>query len=273
MQETIERPETGQTAQAPQRVSIYQPTQSGLIFPEIPVFANHAQERQHRKEHLVAACRAFALQGFDYGFAGHLTVRDPEFPELYWTNPMCVHFSNVRLSNLILVDHKGTVVEGRLRRQPRRASCCMPRCTRRIPRSSRCHAHTVYGTAFASLGRPLEPITQDAAAFYGDHSVIRNKAGQVAVEEEAGRSASDYFKGVKAVIHQNHGLFSSQHPQHRLGRLLVHRPRAPPPAAADGRGHWPQAAPRLRTKARATAASMSAATTSAGCTSRPSTTS
>jgi ribulose-5-phosphate 4-epimerase/fuculose-1-phosphate aldolase len=50
-----------------------------------------------------------------------------------------------------------------------------------------CHAHTLYGTAFASLGRPLEPISQDAAAFFEDHAVIRSEAGQVAVEERAGK--------------------------------------------------------------------------------------
>ena len=51
------------------RISIYQPEQDGLIFPELPVFETLEQERQHRKERLVAACRAFALEGFDYGFA------------------------------------------------------------------------------------------------------------------------------------------------------------------------------------------------------------
>ena len=94
------------------RESIYQPEQKGLIFPEKPVFDSFAQERQYLKERLVGACRAFALQGFDYGFAGHLTIRDPEHPHLYWTNPMAVHFSLVKVSNLILADHKGNVVEG-----------------------------------------------------------------------------------------------------------------------------------------------------------------
>src|SRR5271165_4020590 len=92
--------------------SIYQPKQAGLIFPEIPVFASPADERDYRKKHLVAACRIFALHGFDYGFAGHLTVRDPEHPELYWTNPMCVHFSQVNMSNIVLADHQGNVGEG-----------------------------------------------------------------------------------------------------------------------------------------------------------------
>ena len=64
------------------RISIYQPETAGQIFPELPEFANHAEERAYRKQHLVAACRAFAMHGFDYGFAGHLTVRDPERQEL-----------------------------------------------------------------------------------------------------------------------------------------------------------------------------------------------
>ena len=97
---------------AKQRISIYQPEQDGLIFPETLEFESVEAERQYRKQHLVAACRAFAQHGFDFGFAGHLTVRDPGRPELYWTNPMCVHFSQVRTSNLILADHKGKVVEG-----------------------------------------------------------------------------------------------------------------------------------------------------------------
>ena len=41
------------------RISVYQPEQLGLKFPELPSFATPAEERRHRKERLVAACRAF----------------------------------------------------------------------------------------------------------------------------------------------------------------------------------------------------------------------
>lgn len=193
----------------PANVSIYQPKQTGLIFPEVPTFATHAEERQHRKERLVAACREFAVQGFDYGFAGHLTIRDPEFSELYWTNPMCVHFSQVKISNLILADHKGKVVEGNYALN--RAGFVLHAAVHEAHPDilAMCHAHTVYGTAFAALGRALDPITQDAAAFFEDHVVIKDEAGQVAVEEKAGMSVCDYFKGVKAAIHQNHGLLTA----------------------------------------------------------------
>ena len=193
----------------PKRQSIYQPTQEGVLFPVLPKFDNLADERLHRKQRLVGACRAFALEGFDYGFAGHLTVRDPERPELYWTNPMCVHFAQVKLSNLILVDHTGKVIEGDY--AVNRAGFVLHAAVHAAHPDiiSMCHAHTVSGTAFASLGRPLDPISQDAAAFFEDHVVIRSEAGQVAVEEKAGLKVADWFKGVKAAIHQNHGLLTA----------------------------------------------------------------
>jgi ribulose-5-phosphate 4-epimerase/fuculose-1-phosphate aldolase len=195
-------------ARAQTKRSIYQPKQSGLIFPEIPEFADVAAERQYLKEHLAAACRAFALHGLDYGFAGHLTVRDPEFPQYYWTNPMAVHFSQVSVSNLILADHAGNVLDGR--HALNRAGFVLHAAVHEANPDivAMCHAHSLYGTAFAALGRPLDPISQDAAAFFEEHVVIKDEAGQVAVEEKAGLSVADYFKGVKAAIHQNHGLFS-----------------------------------------------------------------
>jgi ribulose-5-phosphate 4-epimerase/fuculose-1-phosphate aldolase len=205
---SAQQTELRRTISHPSNNSIYRPKQAGLKFPELPDFTSFAQERQHRKERLVAACRAFALHNLDYGFAGHLTVRDPEFPELYWTNPMAVHFSQVRLSNLICANHVGKVVEGEYALN--RAGFVLHAAVHDANPDivAMCHAHTVYGTAFAALGRPLDPITQDAAAFFEDHVVIKDEAGAVAVEEKAGLSVADYFKGVKAAIHQNHGLLT-----------------------------------------------------------------
>lgn len=191
------------------RESIYQPEQSGLIFPEQPSFSSSTEERRHLKERLVGACRAFALQGFDYGFAGHLTIRDPEHPELYWTNPMAVHFNQVKVSNLILADHTGKVVEGR--HAINRAGFVLHSAVHEAHQDivAMCHAHTVYGTAFAALGKKLDPITQDACAFFEDHAVIGAEAGKVAVEVQAGHSVADAFRNVKAAIHQNHGLLTA----------------------------------------------------------------
>src|SRR5262249_32762884 len=165
------------------RVSIYQPKQPGLIFPEVPSFASPGDERDYRKKHLVAAVRAFALQGFDYGFAGHLPVRDPEHTGLGWANPIWCHFSRGQLSNLVLADHAGNVVEGKY--AINRAGFVLHSAVHAAHSDivAMCHAHTTYGTAWCATGRPLDMISQDAACFYDDHVVIRASAGAVAVEK------------------------------------------------------------------------------------------
>ena len=193
----------------PQRISIYQPEQPGLIFPEEPVFETVQAEREYRKKHLVAAVRAFARHGFDYGFAGHLTVRDPERPELYWTNPMCVHFSEVKLSTLVLADHQGNVVQGEY--AINRAGFVLHSAVHEAHPDivAMCHAHTVYGTAWCATGRPLDMISQDAACFYDNHVVIGASAGAVAVEAPSGHSVADAFGRYRAALHQNHGLITA----------------------------------------------------------------
>ncbi|MDT4837857.1 Decarboxylase NovR [compost metagenome] len=136
-------------------------------------------------------------------------MRDPEHPGVYWTNPMAVHFSQVKVSNLILADHDGRVVEGR--HAVNRAGFVLHAAVHEAHPDivAMCHAHTVHGTAFAALGKPLEPISQDAAAFFEDHVVIGDEAGQVAVEVKAGHKVANAFRGVKAAIHQNHGLLTA----------------------------------------------------------------
>src|SRR5882757_3370438 len=70
------------------------------------------EERAHRKAKLAAAFRMFSKAGLDEGVAGHITVRDPEYPDTFWVNPYGRHFSMIRSSDLIRVDEDGEVVEG-----------------------------------------------------------------------------------------------------------------------------------------------------------------
>src|SRR6516164_2829231 len=77
-----------------------------------PTFATASEERWHRKVHLAGAFRLFARFGFDEGVAGHITVRDPERPDWFWVNPFGMHFSQIRASDLVLVNDRGEVVEG-----------------------------------------------------------------------------------------------------------------------------------------------------------------
>ena len=70
------------------------------------------------------------------------------------------------------------------------------------------HAHSTYGKAWASLGRKLDPITQDACIFYDDHTVISEQGGKVCLKLQQVKNSLHSFPTGKAAIHQNHGLFT-----------------------------------------------------------------
>lgn len=191
------------------RESIYQPEQEGLIFPRAPKFGTLQEEREHRKQRLVAGCRAFAMHNFDYGMAGHISVRDPEHTNLYWTNPMAVHFSQVKMSNLILADHEGKVVEGQY--AINRAGFVVHSSVHEAHSDivAMCHAHTPHGTAWCSSGRPIDPYNQDAACFYDNHAVVSDDGGAVTVFTDQGAGVVDAFANNRAVLHQNHGILTA----------------------------------------------------------------
>src|SRR5260221_2468965 len=77
-----------------------------------PKFATLEEERRHRKERLAASFRLFSKFGFDEGVAGHITARHPERPDHFLVHPLGVHLSQIRVSDLMLVNTNGEVLEG-----------------------------------------------------------------------------------------------------------------------------------------------------------------
>ena len=67
------------------------------------------ETRRDQLQRLTAGFRLFAHFGFDEGVAGHITLRDPEFSDHFWVNPLGVHFSQIKVSDLLLVNHDGDV--------------------------------------------------------------------------------------------------------------------------------------------------------------------
>ncbi|MFC4014140.1 class II aldolase/adducin family protein [Nonomuraea purpurea] len=165
------------------------------------------QERDHRRLQLLIALRAFAQAGFDEGAGGHITARDPLRPDHFWINPFGRHFGHVRVEDLLLVDREGAVVEGSGKVNPA-GYAIHSRIHRARPEVvAAAHTHSVYGRAFSSLGRPLDPLTQDACAFFEDH-VVHHEYGGVVLDGDEGTRIARTLGGNKAVILANHGLLT-----------------------------------------------------------------
>jgi len=163
--------------------------------------------RLHRKRMLLVAFRLFGKFGFDEGLAGHITVRDPERLDHFWVNPMGVSFKQIKLSQLLLVNHQGDVVEGEGFLNGAAFAIHSQIHSAHPDVNAAAHAHSLYGKTWSTLGETLDPITQDACAFYKDHVVFDDFTGVVLDASEGKRIAKKLGKS-KAAILQNHGLLT-----------------------------------------------------------------
>jgi ribulose-5-phosphate 4-epimerase/fuculose-1-phosphate aldolase len=179
-------------------------------LPEPPSFSSPTEERLHRKQRLAAAFRLFSRFGFDEGVAGHITARDPEYPDCFWVNSFGMHFSLIRVSDLILVNCKGEVLEGDRPINQAAFAIHSQIHAARPDVVAAAHAHSVYGKSWSSLGRLLDPLTQDACCFYQDHSLFDDYTG-VVLEPEEGKRIAQALGNNKAVILKNHGLLTVGH--------------------------------------------------------------
>ena len=184
------------------------PAQGAIRMPQPPTFATVEEERRHRQEQLAGAFRIFGRFGFGEGVAGHITVRDPEDPHMFWVNPFGMSFRHIRVSDLIAVDHSGTVVHGS--KPVNQAGFVIHSAVHAAHPDvvAAAHAHSTHGKAWSSLGRPLDPITQDACALYGNHGVVTEGAGAVVLDAETGRALAAGLDNRRMVFHQNHGIFT-----------------------------------------------------------------
>ncbi|MEV6394128.1 class II aldolase/adducin family protein [Streptomyces sp. NPDC051907] len=178
-----------------------------LRFSMPPVHDSPADERAYRKERLAGAVRLFGRLGYEEGVSGHVSVRDPEFADCFWVNPFGVPFAHVAAGDLVLVNAAGQVVVGR--RHVNQAAFAVHAQVHlaRPDVVAVAHTHSVHGRALSALGELIEPITQEACAFYQDHALFDRYTG-VVVDEAEGRRIAEALGPYKAVILRNHGLLT-----------------------------------------------------------------
>ncbi|OKK06024.1 aldolase [Streptomyces sp. CB03234] len=178
-----------------------------LHFAMPPSHASVADERAYRKRRLAGALRLFARFGYEEGVSGHITARDPEFPDCFWVNPFGEPLAGLTACDLLLVNGDGQVVEGTEHVNQAAFTVHAEVHRARPDVVAVAHTHSTYGRALAALGELIEPITQEACAFYEDHCLYDAYTG-VVVDAAEGRRIAAALAGRKAVILRNHGLLT-----------------------------------------------------------------
>lgn len=203
---------------------------SGITIASIPTFVSFQAQRQWQLEHMAAVFRHWSRQSYVFGISGHISVRDPEYHNAFWTNPLGVHFGLLRASDMILLslegevlhppNHRGPAFEAleglkehkssqRATTRPANAAGFLIHAAvhkRRPDVHAACHCHTPHGRAYSAFAKPLPMVSQDVCKFYKRHDVYQSYGGVVLAEEEGELIADALGPTNMGLILRNHGL-------------------------------------------------------------------
>ncbi|KAH6712984.1 class II aldolase/adducin N-terminal [Leptodontidium sp. MPI-SDFR-AT-0119] len=184
----------------------------GLIAPGIPTFETPAEERKHILIHTAAVFRDFSRKGFTEGMSGHISVRDPEFEDYIWMNPLGKHFGLMTAGDLICLDIKTGKIVGGNRTRPANSAGFLIHSEIHKARPdvhAVCHAHTNAGRAWSSFATGIDMLNQDICYLYNSVAVYAEYGGIVFAEEEGKNIAKALGPSNKTAILLNHGLIST----------------------------------------------------------------
>ncbi|BBZ30134.1 class II aldolase/adducin family protein [Mycolicibacterium madagascariense] len=171
-----------------------------------PEFADLDELRAHRKRRLALAYRVFGAMGWGSLGDGHISARDPERLDWFWLGRYGVPFRHMTVDDLVLVGPDGTV-EGGGHINVAAYYIHAPVHEANPEIVSAAHCHTPYGTPFSATVTRLEPISQEACAFYGDHEIFDDEEVSIG-SVDGGKRIAAAMGAARGVVLRNHGLLT-----------------------------------------------------------------
>ncbi|KAG9229818.1 class II aldolase/adducin N-terminal [Amylocarpus encephaloides] len=182
-----------------------------ITLAGVPKLSDPAAQRQWQLEHMAAAFRHWAREGYVEGMSGHISVRDPEHHDAFWTNPIGIHFGQLTVSDMILVNLDGEVIGGNRSMPPNSTGFLIHGAIHKARPDVHavCHAHSTYGKAWSVFRKRSEMLTQDTCKFWGDSQSVYNAHGGVVLGEKEGVKITEALGPAKGGILRNHGLITA----------------------------------------------------------------
>ena len=161
----------------------------------------HADELKIK---LAKAGRILAAQGQGEWTRGHLSLRCPQDPHLFWMKPKRVGLEEMTPDSLITVNLDGEKVEGE---NPRHGEVFIhSEILRARPDvNAVIHVHPLHAIVFSSLGKPFVAVGLPGAVFE-EGLPIFNETTQLITTPERGAAVARSLGSCRAVILQNHGV-------------------------------------------------------------------
>lgn len=168
---------------------------------------SHAADEWQMRVDLAAAFRLAARFDWHEAVANHLSLAISPDGHKFLINPRWKHFSQIKASELLLLDADDRDTMNRPDAPDLTAWCLHGRLHAALPQA-RCiiHLHPPYGTAIASLANPeILPIDQNTARFYNRVAFDMDYGGMANTSDEGDRLAR--LMGNRQIMMMgNHGI-------------------------------------------------------------------
>jgi ribulose-5-phosphate 4-epimerase/fuculose-1-phosphate aldolase len=159
------------------------------------------------KAKLADAGRVLAHEGQGDYVAGHVSLRLDGEPGRFLMKPAGIGLEEMTDENIITVNIEGEKVGGIFPRHNEvfihsEVLRARPDCNAVV------HTHAVYAVVFSSLGKPLVPVSNDAA-FFANGLPVFDETTELIITQARGKAVAKTLGGHGALILRNHGIVTA----------------------------------------------------------------
>lgn len=156
------------------------------------------------KEQLILAGKVLVGEGQDDFTRGHISVRLPDEPGLFFMKPHSIGLDEITMENILTIDLDGKVTAGTARRHSE-VYIHSEIFKARADVNCVIHTHPPYSIALSATGRPLRGYSQPAALFYDALGVYTDTINLIRTHE-MGAGVARALGRHRAVLLKNHGV-------------------------------------------------------------------
>ena len=156
------------------------------------------------KRKLIVAGKVLAAAGQGDFTRGHISVRVPGKPALFYMKPHSVGLDEITLDNILTIGLDGEVVAGKAKRH---SEVYIHSEIYKARTDVQCviHSHPTYTVALSSAGRPLRAYSQPACLFRGELGIYFD-AIRLIRTPELGQGVASALGRHRAVLMKSHGI-------------------------------------------------------------------
>src|ERR1700723_2537208 len=155
------------------------------------------------KQKLIAAGKVLVAAGQGDFTRGHISMRLPGNPKLFYMKPHSVGLDEITMANILTIDLEGNVVAGKARRHSE-VYIHSEILKARADVNSVIHAHPPYSVALSASGRPVQAYSQPGALFYEDIGVYSDTIA-LKKSHAMGAGFAKALRPPRAAFLRNHG--------------------------------------------------------------------